>query len=90
MPDAPVGAQNSATMCDLGVSIRDETDLGPGEFGFVALRLIYLIFIRLLSFLALLLCSDVSKDGEILVLRHQSSDYVVRSPGPSCRGTTGP
>jgi transposase InsO family protein len=37
----------------------------------VALRLVYLIFIRLLSAPALLLRSDVSKKAEILVLRHQ-------------------
>jgi putative transposase len=37
----------------------------------VALRLVYLIFIRLLSAVALLLRSDVSKEAEILVLRHQ-------------------
>ena len=37
----------------------------------MALRLVYLIFIRLLGALALLLRSDVSKEAEILVLRHQ-------------------
>ena len=37
----------------------------------MALRLIYLIFIRLLDALALVLRSDISKDAEILVLRHQ-------------------
>jgi hypothetical protein len=37
----------------------------------VASRLVYLIFIRLLGALALLLRSDVSKEAEILVLRHQ-------------------
>jgi putative transposase len=38
---------------------------------FVALRLLYLIFIRLLGTITLLLRSDVSKEAEILVLRHQ-------------------
>jgi hypothetical protein len=38
---------------------------------FVALRLLYLIFIRLLGTVTLLLRSDVSKEAEILVLRHQ-------------------
>jgi hypothetical protein len=38
---------------------------------FVALRLVYLIFIRLLGTITLLLRSDVSKEAEILVLRHQ-------------------
>jgi transposase InsO family protein len=46
---------------------------------FVALRLVYLIFIRLLGALALLLRSDVSKEAEILVLRHQLA--VLRRQG---------
>jgi hypothetical protein len=37
----------------------------------VALRLAYLVLTRVLSWLALLARSDVSKDVEILVLRHE-------------------
>jgi putative transposase len=37
----------------------------------VVLRLLYLIFVRLLGRLALLARSDASKEAEILVLRHQ-------------------
>jgi putative transposase len=51
----------------------------------VALRLVYLIFIRLLGALALLLRSDVSKEAEILVLRHQLAVLrrQVARPKPS-------
>jgi hypothetical protein len=45
----------------------------------VALRLVYLIFIRLLSTITLLLRSDISKEAEILVLRHQLT--VLRRVG---------
>jgi hypothetical protein len=51
----------------------------------MALRLVYLIFIRALGALALLLRSDVSKDAEILVLRHQVAVLrrQVARPRPS-------
>jgi len=60
----------------------------------MALRLVYLIFIRLLGVLALLLRSDISKEAEILVLRHQLAvlrrqvvrpQVVVGRPGPDLR-----
>jgi putative transposase len=52
---------------------------------FVALRLLYLIFIRLLGTVTLLLRSDVSKEAEILVLRHQLTVLrrQVARPKPS-------
>jgi putative transposase len=51
----------------------------------VALRLVYLIFIRLLGALALLLRSDASKAAEILVLRHQVAVLrrQIAQPKPS-------
>jgi hypothetical protein len=37
----------------------------------VLFRLIYLLMVRSFDWLALLACSDTSKDAEILVLRHE-------------------
>ena len=37
----------------------------------VSLRLLYLIFVRLLDWLLLLGCTSASKDVELLVLRHE-------------------
>ena len=51
----------------------------------MALRLVYLIFIRLISALGLFLRSDVSKEAEILVFRHQLAVLrrQVARPKPS-------
>jgi hypothetical protein len=52
---------------------------------FMALRLVCLIFIRLLGALALLLRSDMSKEAEVRVLRHQLAVLrrQVARPRPS-------
>jgi transposase InsO family protein len=48
----------------------------------VALRLAYLILTRVLSWLALLACSDAAKDVEILVLRHEVAVLRRQHPHP--------
>src|SRR6195256_5753276 len=51
----------------------------------VTLRLVYPIFLQLISWAALLARSDASKDAEILVLRHQLAALrrQVARPRPS-------
>ena len=49
----------------------------------MAFRLTYLLFARLLSWLALLARSDATKDVEILVLRHEVAVLRRRHPRPT-------
>jgi len=48
----------------------------------VALMLIYRMFTKLLSWMALCARSEISKEIEILVLRHQRAVLQRRTPGP--------
>ena len=48
----------------------------------MSLRLLYLIFVRLCSWLVLLGGSTASKDAELLVLRHEVAELRRANPRP--------
>jgi hypothetical protein len=64
--------------------------IGFGRMAVVTLRVVYLIFLRLVSWVGLLLRSDASKDVEILVLRHQLAVLRRQVARPRPRGRIEP
>ena len=56
----------------------------------MALKLIYQMFMKLLSWMVLSVRSDTANEIEILVLRHQLAVLQRRTPGRGSAGATAP
>ena len=76
-----MGFQNGAYVSDLQVRLRCWL-CGWHHRGLVTLRMLYLIFVRLTGWMALLARSAASKDAELLVLRHEVAVLRRRNPKP--------
>ena len=80
-----VGAENPVTVSDQRPSQQADLNVTvPTPASMIARcgpRLVYLMLVRVLCWLALLARSDTAKDAEILTLRHESPCCAAPTPG---------
>jgi hypothetical protein len=77
---SPVGCHYGVAGVDLGRCRRP--GLASGTIVVVPLRLLYLMFCRIVEWLTLLTGTSAAKDVEILVLRHENTVLRRQNPKP--------